>query len=204
MSGNPLLSSSFWFSFSLFFSSFLVGSIPFELAFEKLFKLSPFNKSWSKTLIFGLNVIKGVLPVLFASPNGFQMMTSIVSGETATLNSEVGNAVAWGSGFFAVLGHCFSPWLRFKGGKGVAVATGIGLVLAPISVLFGILGYFLAFGNRKSAAFSSIAGLLLGAAAYFVLSPNGLHLGAGGAIVFVILIRHEANIDSFLEHPESE
>jgi len=38
---------------------------------------------------------------------------------------------AWWMGFAVVLGHCYSPWLRFKGGKGIATSAGVMLVLYP-------------------------------------------------------------------------
>jgi glycerol-3-phosphate acyltransferase PlsY len=48
---------------------------------------------------------------------------------------------AWICGFAAVLGHCFSPWLRFNGGKGIATSAGVMLVLYPWWALAS-LGYF--------------------------------------------------------------
>jgi glycerol-3-phosphate acyltransferase PlsY len=53
------------------------------------------------------------------------------------------NAIGWAwiCGFAAVLGHCFSPWLRFNGGKGIATSAGVMLVLYPWWALAS-LGYF--------------------------------------------------------------
>jgi len=48
---------------------------------------------------------------------------------------------AWICGFAAVLGHCFSPWLGFNGGKGIATSAGVMLVLYPWWALVS-LGYF--------------------------------------------------------------
>lgn len=48
---------------------------------------------------------------------------------------------AWICGFAAVLGHCFSPWLRFNGGKGIATSAGVMLVLYPMWAAVGLV-YF--------------------------------------------------------------
>ncbi|MGH9470205.1 MAG: glycerol-3-phosphate acyltransferase [Terriglobia bacterium] len=48
---------------------------------------------------------------------------------------------AWAFGLAAILGHCYSPFLKFKGGKGVATSGGVMLVLYPIEAAIS-LGYF--------------------------------------------------------------
>lgn len=48
---------------------------------------------------------------------------------------------AWAFGFAAILGHCYSPFLKFKGGKGIATSGGVMLVLYPIYAAIS-LGYF--------------------------------------------------------------
>ena len=53
-------------------------------------------------------------------------------------------AVGWLYGFAAILGHCYSPWLKFNGGKGIATSTGVMLMLYPfwagISVPVYVIG----------------------------------------------------------------
>lgn len=49
----------------------------------------------------------------------------------------------WILGLAAILGHCFSPFLKFKGGKGIATSAGVMLVLYPVYALIA-LGYFVA------------------------------------------------------------
>src|SRR2546426_388703 len=55
----------------------------------------------------------------------------------------VGIALGWSYGLAAVLGHCFSPFLRFKGGKGIATSGGVMLVLYPVWAVIA-LAYFTA------------------------------------------------------------
>jgi glycerol-3-phosphate acyltransferase PlsY len=88
-----------------------------------------------------LDVIKGVLPAYLALQ--FSPLPGIV-------------------GAAAVLGHIFSPWLRFKGGKGVATTFAVFLVLTPFPALsaFGIwVVLFLTVGYVSIASIFSITAL---------------------------------------------
>ena len=53
--------------------------------------------------------------------------------------------IGWGwiCGLAAVLGHCFSPWLRFNGGKGIATSAGVMLVLYPIWSVLALVYFIL-------------------------------------------------------------
>ena len=67
-------------------------------------------------------------------------------------------------GVFAVLGHVFSPWLGFRGGKGVATSAGILIGLAPWVALGVALVWFLTFQMSRTVSVAS-----LGAATAFPL-----------------------------------
>jgi glycerol-3-phosphate acyltransferase PlsY len=53
------------------------------------------------------------------------------------------NATLWLYGLAAILGHCFSPWLKFNGGKGIATSAGVMVYLYPIYVPPMVLLYVL-------------------------------------------------------------
>ena len=59
-------------------------------------------------------------------------------------------------GVFAVLGHVFSPWLGFRGGKGVATSAGILIALAPWVALGVALIWFLAFQMSRTVSVASL------------------------------------------------
>jgi glycerol-3-phosphate acyltransferase PlsY len=64
------------------------------------------------------------------------------------------------AGFAAILGHCFSPWLGFKGGKGVATAFGCFLVIAPPLAAIAVLVFAGVLAVSKIPALGSLAGVM--------------------------------------------
>jgi glycerol-3-phosphate acyltransferase PlsY len=67
---------------------------------------------------------------------------------------------------FAVLAHCYSPWLNFKGGRGLATAAGGASFIAPVILILWILIWLISFAFRRNVHFSnSVATILTGALA---------------------------------------
>ena len=104
--------------------------------------------------------------------------------------------------FFAVLGHCYSPWLKFNGGRGLATAAGGALLLAPVIALIWIVLWVIAYIFRKNVHFANIAATILTAALSLTSSdilnkysfppaPNSLLFGLAVTLTLaVILSRH--------------
>jgi glycerol-3-phosphate acyltransferase PlsY len=63
------------------------------------------------------------------------------------------------TGFAAILGHCFSPFLRGKGGKGVATALGVFVVVAPTLALVATAVFLLVAGRTRVPALGSLGGI---------------------------------------------
>jgi glycerol-3-phosphate acyltransferase PlsY len=67
--------------------------------------------------------------------------------------------IALATGAAAILGHCFSPWLGFRGGKGVATAFGVFLVLTPALAALAVLVFAVVFALTRVPALGSLAGV---------------------------------------------
>lgn len=113
------------------------------------------------------------------------------------------------SGAAAILGHCFSPWLCFKGGKGVATACGVLLALDWRLLLLGLACFFLVLLAIRIVSVGSMAmGLAL---PVFWLALPGPSLGPGGqtagllfllALACLILWSHRKNLGRLLAGTE--
>jgi len=103
------------------------------------------------------------------------------------------------AGLAAVLGHAFTPFLRFKGGKGVATTLGVLGVLEPVATGIALLVFAVVFGATRVVGAGSVAvAVALPAAVYLhgaAPPPVGLLAIALGAL---ILVRHRANMARML------
>lgn len=98
-----------------------------------------------------------------------------------------------------VLGHCFSAYLKFKGGKGVATSFGCITFVAPWAALICGVVYVVLLATTKISAIGSLGGLLA-AILYLVVAqpPRAISVFVVG-ICFVVLIRHHDNIKRLIQ-----
>jgi glycerol-3-phosphate acyltransferase PlsY len=144
---------------------------------------------WKAAVPVGLfDVAKGAVPVALMQRAG-------------------GGAEWWplAVGLAAVLGHVFSPFVRFRGGKGVATAAGMFLALAPWSLVVGLVVWLLVV---KLSGYVSLGSMLASVA--FVASLPVVHAGvapstviAAAVVMVFIVFTHRANIGRLLAGTES-
>ena len=107
-------------------------------------------------------------------------------------------------GAAAVLGHMFSPYVSFKGGKGVATAAGMFLALAPVSVLIAIAIWAICLWLTGYVSLSSIIAVLSVPLSVVLLQPNLPYvLWASVALVALIVFAHRRNISRLIAGTES-
>lgn len=105
---------------------------------------------------------------------------------------------------FALLGHSFSCWTRFKGGKGVATSAGGLIVLLPLPTLLAVVAWVTVFQVSRYVSLASIvASVVLPAVAWILDMPTAFAGLASLLGVFVIL-RHRANITRLLNGTENK
>jgi glycerol-3-phosphate acyltransferase PlsY len=105
---------------------------------------------------------------------------------------------------FALIGHSFSCWTRFKGGKGVATSAGGLIVLLPFPTLLAVVAWVTVFQVSRYVSLASIvAAFVLPAAAWVLDAPTAFAVLATVLGVFVIA-RHKANITRLLNGTENK
>ena len=110
--------------------------------------------------------------------------------------------VALLAGFAAVLGHCASPFLKFKGGKGVATICGAAIGATPLIALVGVSVFAIVVIATRYISLASILGVFGAVVAALLLRYDGLVVGAFIAIWLFIMYKHRANIRRLMKGEE--
>jgi len=104
-------------------------------------------------------------------------------------------------------GALFSAWLKFKGGKGVATAAGVYLMLCPAAFLGGLILFLLVVGFSRYVSLGSVAAAVaMPLLMYFLWAPHHAPppVVTFGALVVAILIvyKHDGNLQRLVEGTE--
>ncbi|HJP83627.1 MAG TPA: glycerol-3-phosphate 1-O-acyltransferase PlsY [Fimbriimonadaceae bacterium] len=187
---------------SLFVGSYLLGSIPFGVLVAKsrgidIMSVGSGNIGATNVvrvlgkgpgyLVFFLDMLKGLIPAL-------------VARWLFPANQEY-----WFfAGMFAVIGHSLSPFLKFKGGKGISTALGMTVGSSPVVALIA-LGIFLAilFGSGYVSLASIFAVISTTPMSFLLRDSLWVTIGFAVLSVFVIY-RHKANIVRLRNGTESK
>jgi acyl phosphate:glycerol-3-phosphate acyltransferase len=110
------------------------------------------------------------------------------------------------SGVAAILGHVFSPWLGFKGGRGVATSLGVFLAIVPVPTLLAFAVWILLMIATRRVSVGSIGAALAYPFLVFLLLHDDPHrilltiITAG--VSLLVIVRHKANIQRLLAGTE--
>ena len=129
------------------------------------------------------------------------MLADMGKGAAAVLISGGGESAVV-AGVAAVVGHVYPVWLRFRGGKGVATASGVFAVLSPIPTVLAAAAFTLVVARWRFVSLGSIvATLLLPIVEWTTPGLRAIDIGAT-IVAALILFRHRDNIKRLLAHTE--
>ena len=105
----------------------------------------------------------------------------------------------------AILGHSFSVFLKFRGGKGVATTIGGLIVLMFPALLIGLVVWLIIFYTKKVVALASIFfAVSLPMSAYFIYGTEDPRFYLGVVLALFIVVRHRSNIIRMFSGKENE
>lgn len=112
-------------------------------------------------------------------------------------------------GLFVILGHIFTIFLKFKGGKGVATSTGVFIALAPIPVFIGLSVFLLAVIISKYISLGSILAALVFFITELIINIHNSFdsielLTFAFVIALFIIVRHKSNIKRIIDGNENK
>ena len=189
---------------SLIIIFYIIGSLPFALILTKLSGFGDIRnigsgnvgatnvlRTGNKYLAFivlSLDIIKGFIPLI---------ILQVYFEDLSLLNKII-------LGHFAIIGHIFPIWLKFKGGKGVATYIGFLFSINPyIGLLFLILWMVVALSTKYSSL-GSLTSILI-APIYFIFVNFNLYIGIFFIyLTFLIFLKHTENIKRLLNKTESK
>ncbi|MBZ5680165.1 MAG: glycerol-3-phosphate 1-O-acyltransferase PlsY [Acidobacteriia bacterium] len=205
--------------------SYLLGSIPFGYLLVRIFRGEDVRQSGSgnigatnvsrKSPLLGvltllLDALKGTVSVAIGILLNPPAVLSIASSHVAWHRNPplaASSLVAAGvAALFALLGHMFPVWLKFRGGKGVATGLGSFVVIAPKAVLVAA-GIFLAVVLVfRYVSLGSIVAVVAFPVAAWLLHEYGdtpLALGLMSLASLLIVAKHHENIRRLLAGTEN-
>lgn len=208
----------------LFLGAYILGSIPSGLIIGKVFLKINLNEHGSKNIgasnafrVMGVkygiltlfcDVIKGAIPVLLAK----YMFPFLISGfETyvTIFNQTFDYAILFG--IAAIMGHTFSIFLKFKGGKAVATSLGVVFALTPIIGVLALVVYFLTVFLTKYASLgSTFAALAVGVGTIIqflisdILVEQTFVLVMYWTLIAFIIVRHIPNYKRLINKTEKK
>lgn len=183
-----------------YLAAYLLGGIPFGLILAKIFAGVNVKESGSGSIgaTNVLRVVKETNPSLAKKLGAATLALDALKGIIVLLVVKYAfgadENVLWMVAVLAVLGHCFSPYLWFEGGKGVATGMGVMAVMLPVPTIIALVVWAVAAKTLRISSLSSMLGLAALVIASFVLKPDMFH----APVVFIAFILFYKHIPNFI------
>ncbi|MEY3002699.1 MAG: glycerol-3-phosphate 1-O-acyltransferase PlsY [Pseudomonadota bacterium] len=192
----------------LYLAAYLLSGIPFGYLLAKQFAGVNIKEAGSGNIgaTNVLRVVKEQDPKLAKKLGAITLLLDALKGAVVIVVAKMLQApesVLWTIAVLAVVGHCFSLFLAFEGGKGVATGFGVLAVMMPIPALIAIVVWLGAAKGLKISSLSSLIGLVAFIIASYILNPEGAHSPIW-IIAGIIFYKHIPNIVRLFKKEEGK
>ncbi|NPA95296.1 MAG: glycerol-3-phosphate 1-O-acyltransferase PlsY [Thermodesulfobacteria bacterium] len=181
--------------------AYLAGSIPFGLVFSRFKGIDP--RSYGSGNIGATNIARGLGKGWGVATLIFDMLKGLIPAYLALKMGLPSFYIAL-TGLAAVVGHCYSVFLKFSGGKGVATALGVFLALCPEAVGVAVLIFVAAVFYTKYVSVGSLAAAASMPILIFLFRPDSFIETMAWTVCFIIWIRHKDNIARLIKGEEKK
>ncbi|MCF6206140.1 MAG: glycerol-3-phosphate 1-O-acyltransferase PlsY [Sulfurovum sp.] len=196
----------------LYLAAYLISGIPFGYILAKQFAGVDIKQAGSGNIgaTNVLRVVKEKDPSLAKKLGAATLFLDAVKGMIiifVAMMLDAPESTLWTIAVLAVVGHCFSLFLGFEGGKGVATGFGVLLVLMPIPSLIAIVVWLVASKGLKISSLSSLIGLVALLIASYILYPEVPGIGSHAPIwiiAIIIFYKHIPNIVRLIRKEETK
>jgi len=186
----------------LYLAVYLISGIPFGYILAKIFAGVDIKNEGSGNIgaTNVLRVVKKKDESLAKKLGAITFLLDALKGVFILLIAmylDVNESVLWTIAVLSVVGHCFSAFLMFEGGKGVATGFGVLSVMMPIPALIAISVWAIASKGLKISSLSSLIGLITFIIASYIMYPIVDGIGSHSPIWIIAIIityKHTDNI----------
>lgn len=186
--------------------SYLMGSIPFALLLGKLRGVD--IRQHGSGNVGTTNVLR----TAGAGVGVVALVCDVLKGVVAvliaryTIGTPAGEMAA---GLAAVVGHDWSVFIRFRGGKGVATSEGALFVMVPIAAAVSLVVFVLVTALSRYASLASLLGAAIGGVLVGILLATDVvegmeYLIFTAVVMVLIVVRHRDNISNLLSGTEGK
>lgn len=193
--------------------AYLVGGIPFGLLLAKKFTSIDVRESGSGSIgaTNVLRVLKESNPSLAKKIAIGTLILDALKGLVLIVVArsvfDLSYETQWMIAILAIVGHCYSPYLKFEGGKGVATGMGVMLIMLPVETLLAVVAWFITGKVLKISSLSSLIALITLLVSSFIIHPDLPIIKTHAPILiiaFLIIYKHIPNIMRLFSGKESK
>ncbi len=196
----------------LYLSIYLISGIPFGYLLAKQFAGVDIKSAGSGNIgaTNVLRVVKEKDPKLATKLGAITLLLDALKGVVVILIAQmmgVSETVLWTLAVLAVVGHCFSLFLMFEGGKGIATGFGVLFVMMPIPAIIAIVVWGIASKGLKISSLSSLIALVAFIIASYIIYPQIPGIESHSpiwVIAIIIFYKHTPNIIRLFKKEEAK
>lgn len=188
------------YSVALIILCYLIGAIPFSYLVSQLKGVDIRMRGSGN--VGATNVLRTLGPALGAAALGGDFLKGLAAAWIGTMAG--GEWLMVGCALAAVLGHCYSVFLRFRGGKGMATSAGIVLYLLPKMFLIMLVVFVVVVALLRYVSLGSITVAILFPILTLVMNEPHELLVFSVLLAALVVYRHSENIDRLRKGTESK